>query len=499
MKRWLSPLLLLALLVGLFAVPALARDADTLVVVQEAEPVGLDLMRSSIQTTMSVCYNLHDTLFSPQEDATVKPALAEKWEKVDDLTWKITLRKDATFHNGDPVNAEAVKFSFDRINDAAIDSPHKGKLSPFKDFKVLDDYTFTIATAEPYAPGLYILGYYLPVVPPKYVKQVGDADYNIKPIGSGPYKLVKWTKGEEIVLEAYDKYYGPKPAYKKVVFKAIPEEAARVASLVTGEADVVGAIPVNQRKKIVESGKAYLTPQMGAMNYLGLNTYEPPFNDVRVRQAVNHAVNRELMNKALFDGKAILCAGAISPRTFGHDPSLKPYAYDPEKAKKLLAEAGYEKGFEARLTYGTYMSQIQEQAEAIGADLAKVGIKVKLEPLERAVMWENYKGKKLQMYIYWWDDAPEPDRYVYSLFHSKSRDYYFKNPKVDELLDKGRTLLDREKRAQVYQEVDRILYNEAPWLYLYVVPEVFGVANNVDYQGRRDGFLNMYYAKPKAK
>jgi len=114
-------------------------------------------------------------------------------------------------------------------------------------------------------------------------------------------------------------------------------------------------------------------------------------------------------------------------------------------------------------------------------------------------MWENYKGKKLQMFIYWWDDAPEPDRYVYSLFHSKSRDYYYKNPKVDELLDKGRTVIDREKRAQVYQEVDRLLYGDAPWLYLYVVPEVFGVANNVDYQGRRDGFLNMYYAKPKAK
>lgn len=499
MKRWMLLLLALTLVTMGFAAPAQAREAGTLVVVQEAEPVGLDLMRSSIQTTMSVCYNLHDTLFSPQEDATVKPALAEKWEKVDDLTWKITLRKDATFHNGDPVNAEAVKFSFERLSNPAIDSPHKGKLSPFKDLKVLDEHTITIATAEPYAPGLYILGYYLPIVPPKVVQQMGDADYNIKPVGCGPYKLVKWTKGEEVVLEAYDKYYGPKPAYKKVIFKAIPEEAARVASLLTGEADVVGAIPVNQRKKIEASGKAYLTPQMGAMNYLGLNTYEPPFNDVRVRHAVNHALNRELINKALFDGKAILCAGAISPRTFGHDPSLKPYAYDLEKAKKLLAEAGYEKGFEARLSYGTYMSQIQEQAEAIAADLAKVGIKVKLEPLERAVMWENYKGKKLQMFIYWWDDAPEPDRYVYSLFHSKSRDYYYKNPKVDELLDKGRTVIDREKRAQVYQEVDRLLYGDAPWLYLYVVPEVFGVANNVDYQGRRDGFLNMYYAKPKAK
>jgi peptide/nickel transport system substrate-binding protein len=236
---------------------------------------------------------------------------------------------------------------------------------------------------------------------------------------------------------------------------------------------------------------------MGTMPYLGLNTYKPPFNDVRVRQAANYAINRALINKALFGGKAILCAGAISPRTFGHDPKLKPYPYNPKKAKALLKAAGYPHGFSARLAYPTYMSQIQEQAEAIASDLGKVGIKVTLEPLERAVMWENYKGRKLEMYIYWWDDAPEPDRYVYSLFNSKSRDYYYKNPEVDVLLDKGRTILNRKQRAKVYHQVDDLLYHDAPWVYLYVVPEVFGVANNVEYHGRRDGFLDMRYARPK--
>ena len=116
---------------------------------------------------------------------------------------------------------------------------------------------------------------------------------------------------------------------------------------------------------------------------------------------------------------------------------------------------------------------------------------------ERAVMWERYKGKQHQLYIYWWDDAPEPDRYMYSLFHSKSRDYYYKNTAVDELLDKGRTIMDRAERAKVYAQIDEMLYQDAPWAFLYVVPEVFGVANDVDYQGRRDGFLNMRYAKPK--
>jgi peptide/nickel transport system substrate-binding protein len=497
MKRWSTFSLLLFICLALSAAPAAARDADTLVVVQEAEPVGLDLMQSSIQTTMSVCYNIHDTLFHPQEDATVLPALAEKWEKVDDLTWKITLRKDAVFHNGEPVTAAAVKFSYDRINNEELKSPNKGKLSAFTELTVIDDHTFTIKTEQPYAPGLYMLGYYLPIVPPKYVQEVGDEKYNTDPIGSGPYRLKKWARGDEIVLETFDKYYGPKPAYKTVIFKANPEEASRIAALETGEADVISGVPVHQRKKIEESGKAYLTPQMGVMPYLGINTYEAPFDDVRVRQAVNYAIDKALISKALFDGKAIICAGPISPRTFGHSPNLKPYPYDPAKAKALLKEAGHADGIDVRLAYPTYMSQIQEQAEAIAANMTKAGFKVTLEPFERAVMWERYKGKQHQLYIYWWDDAPEPDRYMYSLFNSTSRDYYYKNPAVDELLDKGRTIMDRTERAKVYAQIDEMLYKDCPWAYLYVVPEVFGVADNVDYEGRRDGFLNMRYAKPK--
>ncbi len=498
MKRRLSfGVLMVSVCLAFLAAPAAAKAPDTLVVMQEAEPVGLDLMQSSIQTTMSVCYNIHDTLFHPQEDATVKPALAEKWEKVDDTTWKITLRRDAVFHNGEPINAAAVKFSFDRSNKKELKNPHQGKLSAFTALDVIDDFTFTVKTGQPYAPGLYMLGYYLPIVPPKYIQDVGDAKYNTDPIGSGPYLLKKWVRGEEIVLEAFDKYYGPKPSYKTVIFKANPEEASRIASLATGEADVISGVPVHQRKKIADSGKAYLTSQMGTMPYLGLNTYEAPFNDVRVRQAVNYAIDKELINKALFDGKGILCHGAISPRTFGASPGLKPYPYDPEKARTLLKEAGHADGLAVRLAYPTYMTQIQEQAEAISANMSKAGFKVTLEPFERAVMWERYKGKQHQMFIYFWDDAPEPDRYVYPLFHSKSRDYYYKNPTVDELLDKGRTILDRGERAKVYAQVDEILYKEAPWAFLYVVPEVFGVSNGVNYEGRRDGFLNMRYAKPK--
>ncbi|MCJ7776378.1 MAG: ABC transporter substrate-binding protein, partial [Desulfobulbaceae bacterium] len=178
MKKTYLLILAALMLTCMFASPGVARDADTLIVVQESEPVGLDLMRSSLQNTMSVCYNIHDTLFFPQEDASIKPALAEKWEKLDDMTWKITLRKGVTFHNGEPLNAKAVKFSFDRVFDPEIKCPHKGKLSAFKEIKVLDELSFEIKTAKPFAPGLYMLGIYLPIVPPDYIKEVGNTKYN---------------------------------------------------------------------------------------------------------------------------------------------------------------------------------------------------------------------------------------------------------------------------------------------------------------------------------
>jgi peptide/nickel transport system substrate-binding protein len=490
---------LIAAVLLIFSPVAMSREPGTLVVVQDAEPVGLDLMRSSLQATMNVNYNLHDTLLHPQDDGSVIPAIAESWERIDDRNWRFRLRRGATFHNGEPINAEAVKFSFDRLMNPEFRSPHRGKLFGFREVRVVDPHTVIFTTTEPFAPALHMLAYYLPIVPPGHIQKVGDTEYNMRPVGSGPYRLVRWVRGEEIVMERFEEYYGPKPAYRRLVFRAIPEEVSRIASLLTGEADVVSGISVHQRKRIEDSGRAYLTPQMGVMVYMGINTYEAPFNDVRVRQALNLSINRPLINRTLFGGRAIICNGPISPRTFGANPNLKPYPFDPTRSRELLRAAGHPGGLKVRLAYPTHMTQIQEQAEALAADLARGGFEVTLEPFERAVMWERYVARRHQLFLYWWDDAPEPHRYVNTLFHSKSRDYYYKNPKIDELLDRGAATLDPARRVLIYHEIDKILYDEAAWGFLYVIPEVFAVANHVNYQGRRDGFLNMRFATPQKR
>lgn len=474
-----------------------ANDADTLVVVQSGEPVGLDTMKNNLQHSMNVSLNIQDRLFDPQEDGSVAPGLAERWEFVDDTTLRVTLKDGLVFHNGEPVNAEAVKYSFERLVDPDLKSPHAGRMEQIDSVSVVDPLTVEFKTKKPFAPILHLMSYYLPIVPPKATAAAGPDEFNRNPVGAGPYMVESWERGGDIVLKAFDGYWGGKPPFEKVVFKTIPEESARVAALLTGEADIVEGVSVRSQKNISESGKGTLTDSMGVMPYVGLNTYEPPFDDVRVRQALNYGVNRGLIKAALFNDRGMLAEGAISPRTFGADTSLEPYPHDPEKAKALLAEAGYPDGFTTTLSYPTNMTQIQEQAQAIASDLAKIGVKAELQPLDRAVMWEKYKNREHDMYIYWWDDNPEPDRYMYSLFHSNSRDYYYKNAETDALLDKGRSTLDRAEREKVYQEIDRKLYEEAPWVYLYIIPETYAVANDVDYEGRRDGFLFVRFAKPK--
>lgn len=493
-KSWATAAIAVLALAG-GSVSALA-EAKTLVVVQSGEPVGLDAMQNNLQHSLNVAFNIQDRLFDPLEDGGVAPGLAESWDFPNDTTLVVRLKPGLTFHNGEPVNAESVRFSFERLMDPDLASPHAGRMSQIESVKVVDDLTVEFLTKAPFAPILHLMSYYLPIVPPVATAAAEKDAFNRMPIGAGPYKFESWERGGDVVLAAFDGYWGGAPEYEKVIFRTIPEESARVAAFVTGEADIIEGVSVRSQQTIEKSGKGTLTDSMGVMPYVGLNTLEGPFTDQRVRQAVNYGVNRALIKKALFNDRGLLAAGPISPRTFGANLDLEPYAYDVEKAKALLAEAGYPDGFETTLAYPTNMTQIQEQAQAIAADLELIGVRAKLEPLDRSVMWEKYKGREHEMYIYWWDDNPEPDRYVYSLFHSNSRDYYYKNPETDAALDNGRSTIDRDKRAVIYSEIDRAMYEEAPWLYLYIIPETYAVSPKVDFVGRRDGFLFVRFAKP---
>lgn len=486
--------LLAAIALGL----SITAQAQTqLVVAQSAEPVGLDATRNSLQASLNVALNIQETLFTPLEDGGVAPGLAESWKFSDDTTLRVKLKPNLTFHNGEPIDAASVKYSFERLVNPELKSPHAGRMEQITAVKVIDPLTVEFKTKAPFAPILHLMSYYLTIVPQKATAATDPDAFNRKPLGAGPYMVESWQKGGDVVLKAFDKYWAGKPAYDRVIIRAIPEESARVAAFVTGEVDIVEGMSVESQRAIEKSGKGVLTDSMGVMPYVGLNTNKPPFNDQRVRQAVNFGVDRATIKKVLFNDRGLLTPGPISPRTFGADRSLKAYTYDVTKAKQLLADAGFPNGFDTTLSYPTNMTQIQEQAQAIAADLAKIGVRAKLQPLDRAIMFQKYKNREQDMYIYWWDDAPEPDRYMYSLFNSKSRDYYYKNAETDALLEKGRSTLDRGQREKIYNQIDRKLYQEAPWVFLYVIPETYAVSNKVSFTGRRDGIMYLRYAKPK--
>jgi peptide/nickel transport system substrate-binding protein len=462
--------------------PANAAGPKQLVISQAADAVTLDAHMQSQSETQCVIYNIYDELVDFTENFEPVPSLATAWKVVDPVTWRFTLRKGVTFHNGEAFNARAVKFSFDRIVDPNQRAPLQTRLFGIKEVKVIDDFTIDMVTKEPYAPLLYIISRSLSILPPDTVKQMGDTKFGQSGIGTGPYRVVKWVKDQELVLEANPKYWKGAPRIQRVVFRPIPEDSARVAALQTGESDLITAVPPDRWKEIQENKATRLAARRGVQVYMGLDTFHPPLNDVRVRRALNHAIDVDTIISKILLGTADRMNGPVQKSTLGYDKSIPPFRYDPALAKKLLAEAGYPNGFEtvlSTLPAQEGASKMLEVAETVAYQLGQVGVKVKIDTLEPATVFARYRGQQFKMYFYTWPEFPEPDFYLYTLFHSQARGYYYKNAEADKLLDQGRRTLDPNERRKVYESLHRLIVEDAPWVFLYNQKIGFGVRHDV--------------------
>jgi peptide/nickel transport system substrate-binding protein len=481
---------LLATLV-LGATPALAAG-KRVVISQAADAATLDPHMHSHMETMNVLFNVYDTLVDFTEKFEAQPNLATAWKQIDPVTWRFTLRKGVTFHNGEAFNARAVKWSFDRLVDPNQKAPMGTRLGALKEVKVVDDFTVDVITKEPYAPLLYIVSLYLQVVPPDAVKQMGDTKFGLAGIGTGPYRVVKWTKDQELSLEANPKYWKGAPRIQQVVYRPIPEDSARVAALQTGESDVVTSVPPDRWKEIQDSKTARISARTGTMLYLGLDTLNPPFNDVRVRRALNHAIDIDTIIKKILLGTADRMNGPFFKTTLGYDASIPFFKYDPAQAKKLLAEAGYPNGFETVLSSpqaqeGT--TKVMDVAETVAYQLQQVGIRAKIDQTEPATQFARYKNREFKMYFFTWPESPEPDRYLYTLFHSQARGYYYKNPEADKILDQGRKTFNLVERRRVYQGLHKFMVQDVPWVFLYSQKTGFGVRSGVKWEAPWDGLV----------
>ncbi len=496
-RPWLVSPILMSALALIVAWPVDAAGPKQLVVSQAADATTLDAHMQTNVESQNLVYNIYDVLVDFTEKFEPVPNLATAWKLVDPVTWRFTLRKGVTFHNGEVFNARAVKFSFDRLVDPNQKAPMGTRLTALKEVKVIDDFTVDIVTKEPYAPLLYILSLYMNIVPPDTVKQMGDTKFGLSGIGTGPYRLVKWVKDQELVLEANPKYWKGAPRIQRVVFRPIPEESARVAALQTGESDIITAVPPDRWKDIQQDKNTRLSARSGTMVYMGLDTLHPPFNDVRVRRALNHAIDVDTIISKILLGTADRMNGPFFKTTLGYDKSVPFFRYDPALAKRLLAEAGYPNGFEtvlSSLPAQEGASKMLEVAETVAYQLGQVGVKVRIDTLDPATAFARYRAQEFKMYFYTWSENPEPDRYLYTLFHSQARGYYYRNAEADKLLDQGRSTFNLAERRKVYESLHHLLVQDVPWVYLYSQKSGYGIRRDVKWEAPWDNFIRLIEA-----
>jgi peptide/nickel transport system substrate-binding protein len=328
---------------------------DTIVVAMNTNAIfTLDPAMHRDRNTETVIRNMFDGLVTRTHGADVVPELAVSWEQESETSFVFALRDGVTFHNGDPMTADDVVFTFERVlTEGAVggaSSPRAGLLGPLDRVEKVDDLTVRFVLSDPFPPFLQALVQFQ-IVPKAYIEQVGDDAFAEQPIGTGPFQFVRGGLDSEIVMDRYDDYYGGAPdlepagpaQVQRAVFRMMPEPSTRVAALLSGEVHVIQAVPVDLLARLEADARVQVATAEGTRSYqIEFNNDRPPFDDVRVRQAVNLAIDWDSILAGVYQGFGVPLATSFLPSGFGYDADLAAYPYDPERAKELLAEAGYD-------------------------------------------------------------------------------------------------------------------------------------------------------------
>jgi peptide/nickel transport system substrate-binding protein len=492
---------LLALVALMLAPGADAAPEGRVVVAVPSEPTTFDAHVFSDQPTYNVILNVFDTLVERGPDMQLRPLLAESYRLLDDRTWQFKLRKGIQFTNGEPFNAPVVKWNVERMLDPATKSKNIGRVSAIERVDVVDDSTVNIRTKAPYPILDAQLARVVHMMPPRYVQEKGAAHIATNPVGTGPYRLVRWVKDDEIVLEANEQYWRGAPRIKTIVIKPIPEATARVYALLNGEVDLAGGIAPHLVPGIESSGKA-LARKVASLEvmYGGLYNTMGPTASKKVRQAINYGVNVDAIIKGVMEGDGERRAGILAKEAFGFDPAVKPYPYDPERARQLLREASYpaDYDFVINVPVGRYLND-KTIGEAIAGDLRKIGIKASVKPHE----WANYvtattAQKLFPMQLQGWGPATLDADDLYSTnLHSKSPFSHFHDERLDRLIEEGRSTLDKDKRLRIYREIARYHHDEATHLFLWQSVNIYGMSKRLQWTPRPDEYLKLYDAALK--
>ncbi|WP_262030427.1 ABC transporter substrate-binding protein [Microvirga sp. Mcv34] len=474
------------------------------------DALTLDPANHRKRETETIIRNIYDGLLTRDAKMKVVPELAESWKQVDPLTYDFKIRQGVTFHDGSPMTADDIVFTFERLTkDGAMDgqtSPRKDLVGPVKSIAKVDDRTVRFTLSEPW-PILPAMLPFQEVVSKAFTEKVGTQGLATQTNGTGPFKLVEWRKGDSIIMERFDGYYGGatdippvgKACVDRAIFRVIPENASRVAALLAGEVDIINELPPFDMKKVEANSNTKVMKVNGTRTFfVALNNAKKPFDDPRVRHAANMAINKALIIDKVLLGTAVPLNGVMSPDAFGYNPDLPAYAFDAEKAKKLLAEAGYPNGVDASIdTEGAF----KEMTEAVASMLTKVGIRTKVNVGEGSTLRAKWspKGEKTgDMYFTSWGNGSlDPaDIFVPTLkTGDRGNSAFYSNKEVDALLDAANVELDQAKRADLYKKAQVIVNKDAPWIFLWLPQDLYGVSKRVSgWEPSADSKINLHDA-----
>ncbi|MDW7730704.1 MAG: glutathione ABC transporter substrate-binding protein [Bacillota bacterium] len=466
-----------------------------LIIATLSDAVALDPHGSNDVPSSNVAYNIYQSLVVFDRNSELQPLLAAEWEALDELTWEFKLREGVKFHDGSDLNAEVVKANFDRLLDPDIASPRLFLFSMIEDVVIVDEYTVQFVTAFPFAPLPAHLAHSggalvsLPAIEADYAEMAAGNEpgtfISRNPSGTGYFKFDYWEPGSEIKLVRNDDYWGEPAKLSSVIFKVVPEDLTRLSELETGFAHIADPIQPSDASRVENMANAYLNVQSStSLAYIGFNCEKAPYDDVRVRQAISMAINKDDIIEGIYEGTAIPAVGPIAPGVFGYDPSVTAIPYDVDQARELMAEAGYENGFDATIWTNDNPARIQI-AEYVQSKLSELNINVSIEVVEWGAYLDGTAEGNHEMFILGWSTPTlDGDYAMYALFHSSNigapgNRSFFSNDEVDQLLDLGRQESDPELRAQYYRDAQEKLVEQAPMLYLLHIEDLTGVNNAV--------------------
>ena len=460
-----------------------------------AAPTGprrLTLAYGAIPTTGDPAYDTnalamdaYDAVFDTLvvfQDGKLRPSVAGSWKATSATEWEFKLRRDVKFHNGEPLNAAAVKFSLERILNPANRIPWLTQLGPISKIDAIDTYIVRITTVEPVATlAENLLIAYL--VPPRYFQEVGRERFAREPIGSGPFKFKEMNPLTHFTITAFPESWrwdGKKPGVEEVTWKKLPEDATRIAAYRAREVEIADSVPPEQANRLRAAGAKIVSQPIAQTLSINLrSTWDTPLKHKKVRQALNYAVDKESILKNILLGNGTLSEGQIiGSDAFGYNPNLKAYPFDLQKARQLLSEAGYANGFE--MTYhasqGRYPKD-KEVSEVVAAQLAQVGVKAKIEYLENAVFSQMSRDGTIgPLNIYGWQYMPAMDiSQPIPFFTCKTPRKNFCDPNLDEAINTMLSEMDPVKRLRKAQILSGIMRDTAPVIFLWQFHSVYAI------------------------